>query len=170
MQNGTLTPDARIQQGFAIQPPAGALGWLPPQFWNTIKEFYGYGANFLPLPALGTQTRTISIQADADFIILYATMTATTDDNLTPLPFAPALVNLRDNSDGSSLTQQPTHVESVFGDAQRPGIFSIPYYLRANSSLAVQLENLENVDRNYRVTFFGFRNLPNSNMVNGRLR
>lgn len=171
MQNGVLTPDARIQQGFAIQPPAGALGWLPPVFWQTVKEFYGYGANFLPIAAGATETRTISIQADADFIILYAVMVATTQDNLTPLPFAPALVNLRDNSDGASLTNSPTHVEAVFGDAKRPGIFSIPYYLRANSGLAVELQNLDPVNaRNFRFTFYGFRNLPNSNMMNGRLR
>lgn len=171
MQNGTQTPDARLQTGFAIQPPAGVMGWLPPQYWTTIKEFYGYGCTFLPIAAGGTETRTISVQADADFIILFATMVATSSDNLTPLAFAPALVQLRDNSDGGTLLQVPTHVESVFGDAQRPGIFSIPYYLRANSSLAVELQNLDPVNaRNYRFTFYGFRNKPNSDYRTGRLR
>jgi hypothetical protein len=170
MQGTLLTPEARLQQAGAIQPPAGVLGWLPPQFWRTQKEFYSYGANFLPLAASGTQTQTISIQSDTDFILLYVVGVATQTDNVTPLAFRPVLVELKDNSTGSTLTQSPTHYENLFGNAMAPGIFSIPYFLRANSSLAVTLQNLEANDRNYRLSFMGFRSAPGSDYASGKLR
>jgi hypothetical protein len=169
--NGTRnTPDQRIATGQAINPPAGVLGWLPPRFWGTIKEYFAYPANFLPLVANATQTETISIQSDSDFILLYATLVGTATDNVTPLVFRPALVQLRDASSGTDLFQSPTHVENVFGDAMQPGIFAVPYYLRANSALQVTLQNLEAFDRNYRLTFHGFKSWPNSDQQTGRLR
>ena len=170
MTGPMLRTDAQMQQGTRVQPPAGIMGWLPERFWYTIKEFYGYPADFLPLPASTTQTRNISIQADADFVLLYAVLTATAVDNITPLAFRPALIQLKDASAGSDLIQAPTHIENVCGDAMQPGIFAIPYYFRANSTLQVSLENLEATDRNYRLIFYGFRNWPQSDMNNGRLR
>lgn len=164
MEAGRATPAGQIMQGAALIPPAGALGWLAPQFWSTVKDFYGYSANFLPLAASATQTQNISIQADTDFIILFATLVATQTNNTTPLAFAPALCELRDASSGATLTQQPVHCEAIFGDASQPGIFSIPKYLKANSALAVTLQNLEAFDRNYRINFFGFRSYPGSNI------
>lgn len=170
MNGSKLPPDARLAQGFAMQPPAGVMGWLPPKFWNTIKEFYGYNVDFLPIPSLGTQTQTFTVQADSDFIFLFLTGQGTMTDNVTPLPFKPVLIDLKDNSVGSSLTQKPTHYENWIGDGRNPGVMAIPYYLKANSSLAVTIQNLEANDRNYRFTFFGFRSIPNSNMSNGALR
>lgn len=163
------TPDQRLVMGTAINPPAGVLGWLPPRFWPNIKEFFAYSVNFLPLAASGTQTQSISIQSDTDFILLYGTMVATQTDNVTPLAFAPALVQLRDGSSGNDLFQSPLHVENVFGDAMQPGIFAVPYYLRANSNLQVTLQNLEANDRNYRLAFHGCRVWPNSDMTTGKL-
>lgn len=163
MQPNRLPAAAQAQQGFMLQPPAGVLGWLPPQFWRTDKEFYGYNANFLPIAAGQTSTVTVSIQADTDFIMLAAAMQATATDNVTPLAFAPALVELKDASSGTTLTQSPVHVESLFGDARQPGVFAIPYFLRANSALQVTLQNLDAANaRNYRFTFYGFRSWPGS--------
>lgn len=170
MTGPMLRTDAAMQQGTRVQPPAGIMGWLPERFWYTIKEFYGYPADFLPLAASATEQRNISIQADADFILCYAVLTATAEDNITPLAFRPALVQLTDASSGSDLMQAPTHAENVFGSAMQPGILAIPYYLRANSTLRVTLQNLEATARNYRCMMYGFRNWPNSNQNNGALR
>ena len=168
MQGQRATPDARMQLGNALTQ-AGVMGWLPLAFQNTVKEYFAYTTSFEPLPASLTQSRNINIQSDTDFIILYATMVVTTADNLTPLPFAPALVQLRDGGDAADLFQTPTHVEMVFGDAMQPGIFSVPYILTRNSSLQVTLQNLEANDRIYRLAFHGFRSWPNSNQNTGKL-
>lgn len=168
MEAGRATPVGQIQQGAALIPPAGALGWLPPNEWATVKDFYGYSAVFNPLAALGTQSQNISIQSDTNFIILFATLVATDAAETTQLAFAPALCELRDASSGATLTQQPVHVESLFGTAAQPGIFAVPKVMKANSSLIVTLQNLENQARVYRINFFGFRSYPNSNVFNSR--
>ncbi|MFA6118259.1 MAG: hypothetical protein WC729_30010 [Sphingomonas sp.] len=169
-QSGNRQRGMAFETGFRVVPPSGVLGWLPPQFWRTIKEFYTYGVNFLPIAASGTSTETISIQGSTDFVLLYVAMTATSEDNLTPLAFAPALVQLRDASSGNDLFQTPQHVENVFGTGREPGILAVPYFLRANSALQVTLQNLEAVARNYRLSFIGFRSVPGSDYETGRLR
>lgn len=168
MQGPRATPDARMQIGNALTQ-AGVMGWLPLAFQNTVKEYFAYTTAFEPLAASQTASRSITIQSDTDFILLYATMVATTDDNLTPLPFRPALVQMRDGSDAADLFQTPTHVENVFGDAMQPGIFAVPYIFTRNSSIQVVLQNLEANDRIYRLAFHGFRSWPNSNQNSGRL-
>lgn len=171
MNGPNLSTMAMIQQGFRIQPPAGMLGWLPPQFWLTIKDFFAYNANFTPLAAGQSQTQTISIESSSDFILMMMSGVGTAVDNTTPLAFRPVTIDLKDNSSGNTLTQQPTHWENIVGDGRQPGVFAIPYYLKANSSLAVTLQNLDAANaRNYRLSFFGFRSYPNSNMVNGNMR
>lgn len=152
-----------------IQPPAGVLGWLPPQFWRTRKEFYVYGVDFLPVPSLGTLSSGFTIQSDTDFIMLSAMVVATATDNITPLAFRPALVEIKDNSTGSSITQIPVHVEAFFGDARYPGVFQIPYFVKATSSIAVTIQNLEANARNYRLYFGGFRSRPNSDIFSDKM-
>lgn len=169
-QSGNRQPMMGMETGFRILPPSGVLGWLPPQFWQTIKEFYSYGVNFLPLTANGTLTENISIQASTDFILLYLAMTATQEDNTTPLAFAPALVQIRDASSGNDLFQTPQHVENTFGTGREPAVLAVPYYFRANSTIQVTLQNLENVARNYRLSFIGFRSVPGSNFATGAMR
>lgn len=170
MNAGRINSGGAAQQtGFAIQPPAGVLGWLPPQFWRTIKEFYAYNVNFLPLPASATATDGFTVQSDTDFIILYLVGVATETDNVTPLAFRPALVDIKDNSTGASITQRPTHYENLFGNAMTPGVLSIPYFVKATSSVAVTMQNLRAVDTAYRLSFIGFRSAPGSDYVSGKL-
>ena len=168
MEAGRATPAGVAQQGFAMIPPAGVLGWLPPSQWWTVKDFYGYSANFLPLAAGATETQNISIQADTDFIIMYATAIVTAVDNTTPLAFAPALIELRDASTGATMTQLPVHLEALFGDGSFPGIFAVPKFVRANGAIAVTLQNLEAFNRNYRINLFGYRSIPGSDIRRAR--
>lgn len=168
-QNGNRQPMAGMETGFRLIPPSGVLGWLPPQFWKTIKEFYVYSTNFLPLAASQVSTENITIQGSTDFILLYLGMTATSADNLTPLAFAPALVQLRDASSGNDLFQSPQHVENVFGTGREPAILAVPYFFRSNSAIQVTLQNLEAQDRNYRLSLIGFRSVPGSNYETGAM-
>lgn len=165
MNAGTLQAGAALLNGGRIiSPPAGAMGWLPPIEWGTIKDFYAYTAEFLPIDASGTATRSINIQADSNFIILYGTLIATEVNNTTPLAFAPALVDLKDSSSGASLTSSPVHVQAMFGDGSFPGVFAMPKFMRAASQLTLTLQNLEAVQRNYRFALLGFRSLPGTDM------
>lgn len=161
-------PASVTEAGARILPPAGALGWLPPMFWPQIKNFYAYVTEFLPLSASTTATNVITIQSDSYFVILYATITETTTDNATLLPFNPLLVNLTDSSSGAAFTSLPIHANNLFGDAQNPGIFTVPYIMRPGASLSVQVQNLEAVNRNVRIAFVGFKSVPGSDSRTGQ--
>ena len=162
-------PSQVMETGARILPPAGALGWLPPMFWGQIRNYYAYVTEFLPLTASATATNVITIQSDSYFVIMYATITETTSNNLTLLPFNPLLVNLTDSSSGAAFFSLPIHSNNVFGDAQNAGIFAIPYIMRPGSSISVQLTNLEAVDRNVRIAFHGFKSVPSSDMRTGQM-
>lgn len=164
---GTTAKDVRTaaESGNRWLPPAGALGWLPPQFWWTTKEWFGYNVDFLPLAALApAATQPLNIQADADFIIMYATAVETDTTDAILQPFMPLLVNIKDQSAGAFFTANPVHANMFFGDAQNPGIFVVPYYMRAGTSMNITIQNLENVARNLRICFWGFRSDPGSDV------
>lgn len=138
----------------------GLLSLLEPQFRWTVKRFYGYVTEFLTLGASATATNQIGIQADTDFIITYATCIVTDSTNLIQLPFIPQLVQLQDAAAGSNFFLLPEHAMNVYGDAANPGIFAVPYVMRASSTLSVQHQNLEATARNVRCAFQGFKSWP----------
>lgn len=167
-----VRPSQVPEWGGRIAPPWGALGWMPKTFWPYIKNYFGFHLDFVgsnQLPASGSVSLNIQIQSDAYFTILYATLIATDTANTTRLPFAPAMVQLQDSGNGQSFfsTQGGAHVDEVFGDANNPGIFAMPYTLKPSATLGVTLTNLEAVARNYRCTFHGFKMVPGSDEDTG---
>lgn len=138
----------------------GVLSTLPPQFRWTRKNFFGYTAEFLTLAASGTETKAIAIQGDSDFILSYAEAIVTDSTNLIQLAFVPQLVQLTDAAAGVNYFLSPEHFNSVYGDAQNPGIFPTPIILRAATSMNVTHQNLEATARNVRCAFNGIRSYP----------
>jgi hypothetical protein len=147
----------------AIQGSQSAVVSLLPETLRQpgyVYQFYAYNADFLPLAANATQQVNVTIQSDADFVIVFATGIVTSVDNGTLLPFVPQLVMLRDTASGIQLMQDNTHYNLVYGDAQNPALFTVPFYLRAGSTLQVQHQNLSNTAVNVRLAFQGFRAVP----------
>ena len=138
----------------------GLLSLLEPQYRWTRKTFFGYVTEFLTLGVSATVTNQVGIQSDSDFLITYATCIVTDTTNLIQLPFIPQLVQLYDSAAGVSFFLLPEHAMNVYGDAMNPGIFAIPYVMRAASTLGVQHQNLEATARNVRCAFNGFRSYP----------
>lgn len=154
--------DLMMKQIIANLPPvSGLLALLPPQLRrNRINQFYVYNADFLPLVGNATTTVNVAIQSDADYVICFAMGVVTDVANTTVLPFVPQLVQLRDTAAGNYLSQSPVHYNMVYGDASNPGIFSVPYFLRAGSTLQVQHQDLSGTNSNVRLAFCGFRSVP----------
>jgi hypothetical protein len=156
--------DMATQPIIAQQAPvSGLLALLPPRVRDDVRSFYIYNADFVGatvLAASATRTTNVTIQADADFIVMFAMAIVTDVTDLAFVTSVPQLVMLKDTASGSFLMQSPTHFNLVYGDAQNPGIFSQPYYLRASSTLQVQHQNLEATARNVRIAFAGFRSVP----------
>lgn len=146
-----------------------AVAMLPPMMRDTIKQYYAYTTDFLPLAASLTATTPFTVEASTDFIVTHLTGIVTDTGNTTFLSLVPQTVQIVDASTGLAWFQgiNGTHFNNVFGDAQNPGFLAIPYYLRANSTVNVTLVNLEANNRNVRLAFHGFKSVPNSNWENG---
>ncbi len=159
-------PATDLQRGGSGMPAPpgptllGVLSLLPPQYRWTRKRYFGYGTNFLSLTASLTLQNVIAIAGDSDFIITFAEAIVTDTTDLINLPFIPQLVQLTDQAAGLAFFLIPLHANTVYGDAQNPGIFASPYVMRQATSLAVQHQNLEATNRNVRVAFNGFKSWP----------
>ncbi len=145
-----------------------AVAMLPPQMRDTIKQYYAYTADFLPLVASLPATVPFTVEASTDFIVIALTCVVTDVANTTFLGNVPQTVQIVDASTGMAWFNgiNGTHFNNVFGDAQQPFFMPLPYYLRANSTVNVTLTNLEAVNRNVRMAFHGFKSVPNSNWDN----
>jgi len=142
-----------------------AVAMLPPMMRDTIKQYYAYTADFLPLQASLPATVPFTVEASTDFVVVALTAIVTDVANTTFLGNVPETVQIVDASTGMAWFNgiNGTHFNNVFGDAQQPYFMPLPYYLRANSTVNVTLTNLEAVARNVRVAFHGFKSVPNSN-------
>lgn len=146
-----------------------AMQMLPPLMRDTIKQYYAYTVDFLPLLASVPATIPFTVESQTDFVVTHLTGIVTDALNTTFLANVPQTVQITDASTGLAWYSgiNGTHFNSVFGDAQFPGFMALPYYLRANSTVNVMLTNLEAVNRNVRLTFHGFKSVPDSNWENG---
>jgi len=140
--------------------PNPFLGLIPRELWSRLKDFFAYTANFIPLTASATQTTNISIQNDADFLILYGVGTVTDTTEASRLTYVPQLVQFRDSGSGRELFDQATHYHNIYGTAEEPAYWSFPKLLRAGSTFSVTHQNLEATDRRVRTAFFGFKVFP----------
>lgn len=146
-----------------------AVQMLPPLMRDTIKQYFAYTVDFLPLVLSAAATQPFTVDAQNDFICTHLTGIVTDVANTTLLQFVPETVQIVDASTGQAWFSgiNGTHFNNVFGDAQNPGFLALPYYLRANSTANISLVNLEAVARNVRLVFHGFKSVPDSNWENG---
>lgn len=131
--------------------------WFPVEGRQLALDYFAYGTDFLPLLASATTTNAIQINSDSAFLILSVAMVETDTANTTFLANRPLLVNLSTGGAGLNLSSIPIHADNWFGTAEQPKYFDIPKILLPNSTLNVQLQNLEATNRNVRVAFHGFK-------------
>lgn len=168
---GTSVTGDRQRNGWPSTSPngpvptfLGILAALQPQYRFTRKDLFAYACEFLTLGSSATSTQTIAIAGDTDFIIQFAMCLCTDSANTTMLTFIPQLVQLTDSASGISFFNLPLPAQSVYGDAQNPGIFAIPKVMRQATTLAVQHQNLEAVARNVRCAFIGMKSYPGTDV------
>lgn len=156
-RNRVLGPAAAAVAAFQMQQHIEVADqFVPPQLRGRDKDAFIYTVEFLPLAAGGTATGNISIQADSGFLAMDLVRVVTDTGNTTFLTNAPALINVADAGSGRNLMDRPVHVDNLLGTVQLPGRW-YPRFFSASSTIIVQLQNLEAVDRNYRISFIGFK-------------
>lgn len=172
-----------VPQAQPLLAPNWWLGLVPREFWNKKKTFFIYETDFatavgglgggsqVNLPASGQSTGNIQIQSDSHFLIV-AGVALVTDATFATVLNSPSNANstgilcqIVDVAAGFPLSNVPVPLESLFGTAQLPGVWSIPKLIRASSTLQTNLQNLIATARAVRLSYWGVRiyfNIPES--------
>lgn len=117
---------------------------------------FTYTADFLPLAASATQTTTVTIDHDSDFILGKQTMTVFDGDG-AGIEFPNFLARLIVETSQRQLQNRLTHALNLFGSAQRPNIYYKPLVLAAKSTFTVEAQDLSGADATIRLAFAGVK-------------
>lgn len=112
--------------------------------YDDLRDYYVYNANVASLAAADDFTDTVSIEADADFVLIKMSGFAdiaggpqTNDSRVIPL----VDIQLTDTGSGRQLLNGNTAWNNIFGQGGLPYILPIPRYFKANSTLRVSFTN-----------------------------
>lgn len=122
------------------------------------RDLFFYSAEFIALGALAQATVNVPIQADSDFYLTMLTgdvRVNVTDETVVAAPAV--LVTVVDQGTGRQLMDRGQLWTNVIGTAQRPFVLPTPKFIRANSTIAITLQELSNNARNIRVSFCGYK-------------
>lgn len=119
------------------------------------KDFYAYAFTESSIASGATQSKTVTIEADANFIAHKLTIFAsiagaavTESSEVLPL----VVLQITDNGSGRNLFNQPVAIPTIVGSGQRPFILPIPRLFRSNSSINFTYTNFS-AGTTYRLDF-----------------
>lgn len=138
-----------------------------PQGKPRAMEYFAYGGELLPLAAGARNTQNVSIQNDADFVVVSAVARVSDPaDETTVFPDPAVTVEIRDTSSGANWQNQPTPFGGVFsvtgtaagGAAGLAGTYPFFRVVKAGGSIASTFANLLGAQAlNVRYAFRGFK-------------
>lgn len=131
--------------------------WFPDGAKGKAIDYFVYATDFTPLALSATVQNNITISGDAAFVILSAVLLESDTANTTFLAIPPLKVKLTDTGAGRLLSNIAINAPNWFGTAQEPKYWDIPKIIAPNSTLAVEVQNLEATARNIEVAFHGFK-------------
>lgn len=151
-------------QALQILPPVPAFYWyLPRALWQKKKQWFTYTATFVGttvLTASVATTVTTPINSDSHFIILGAMFAGYQTNDSTPLTAFPVSVQITDTTSGLQFQDAPVDILNCMGTQQlNQGTFwwEHPRFIRGGSTLQTILTNREAVNRNYRISYRGYK-------------
>ncbi len=152
------------------QGPAAAIGalaesvragrfpwWYPDGAKGKQIDYFVYATDFTPLNASATVQNPITINGDSAFCILSAVIIESDTGNTVFLAIPPLLARIQDSGSGRYLSNIAIHANNWFGTAELPKYWDVPKILSPNTTLTVELQNLEAINRNIRLAFHGFK-------------
>jgi len=134
-----------------------AFSQLPPSLQGRQMDPFIYECDLLAIAASSSASGSITINNDADFLIVSICGVVTDATNATLLTYVPATILITDNGSGRAIASAATPYNNLVGTAQYPGYLDYPKYLARSTSLSVQWNSLEAVIRNARLSFKGFK-------------
>lgn len=125
------------------------------------RDFFVYGTNFLAIAAAASQTNSLSIQADSDFVVQKLAFTAdiaaaavTDSTRITPL----CTLLITDTGSGRQMMNQAISILDLFGFGGSPFILPQPKVFRANTLISITMVNFSAATTyNVRLSFIGVK-------------
>jgi len=120
--------------------------FLPPDWKERAAEYFTYAVDTFPLAVLGRVTQNITIQNDADFVLV-AARARVSDPAAVGTTFADPPINVQVSNTGTQqLQNQPVPMATLFAMGTAPGGASgnsgelpAPYVFKAGSTLGTTL-------------------------------
>jgi hypothetical protein len=117
---------------------------------------FTYSVDFFPIGANATATRNVEINADADFVCTAFSHIAH-DAAGVNIILPRVLLTLTIENNQRQLVNVPTVLGNLYGTGPRPGNLFKPLVLPANSTMSILATNLDNADRNIRLSHVGVK-------------
>lgn len=139
--------------------PGLYLDFLPAEWRENERDYFGYGITAANILAGTTQVPTFSVQADSMFLLTQITGTAR-DPAAPAVRFPNPALALQIDSGGSgrNMFSQAVHWDTVVGDAQLPYFLPYPKLFEPRAVVNVTMANLDAAQAyDVRITFGGFK-------------
>lgn len=139
------------------------LEYLSPEQLNHAIEYFSASVTVTPLGAGLAASPTFTI-GDADFLVCDMTGAARDPANPSALFVNPAItLDIRDQGAGRNLFDRAQDWVAKVGIGQDPYVFPMPYMVKMNSVVTVNLANLDPAQAyDVRVSFGGFKIFPHA--------
>lgn len=159
---GNKRPQAPVTH--ILPYPNPFLGLLPRRSWPRAKDFFTYGIDFTGASVLnaGAQLgQSISINNDADFLVVSSLGVVTLTDNTTFIAVPPILALITDTGSGRNISDIPIHFAAYFGTGSHPKYWDMTKIIPGGSQVTFNLQNLDLVNAfNVRLYLSGFKVFP----------
>lgn len=128
---------------------------------EVIKDFFIYEEDFNAVASGTSQTGSINIQADSDFVVQKLTYFSdvsggaqTDSSRIIPL----LSVQITDTGSGRNLMESAVPISNIFGTGQIPFILPQPKLFLARSSITISVDNFSNsTTYNLRLSLIGYK-------------
>jgi hypothetical protein len=134
-----------------------ALSQLPAGLQAKDMDTFTYNVEILPTTASGSTTGTITINNDADFLLISLAGVVTTTNDATQITYVPATILFTDTGSGRAISNTPVAWNNAVGTAQEPVYLDYPKFLARSTGISIQYNALEATQRNVRIALRGFK-------------
>jgi hypothetical protein len=135
-----------------------AFNQLPSDLQRRQMDPFIYEVDVLNAPAASTSTASLSINNDADFLVISLVGRVTTTDFSAEIAFPPATLLITDSGSGRAISNVSVLWQNTVGTALQPYYLDYPKYLARGTTVTVQYTNLAAATAHcMRLAFRGFK-------------
>ena len=145
-----------------LRAAGSQLPAFPRRLGDVIRdEWFNYTITFI-FAANENQQNVIPIQSDAHFVAVsgkYNTSAATGAGTFqgSGVDNGGALIQITDGGNSRQLSSAQVPLNTIFGSAQRPGIFELTHIFLANTNIGISITGTTGAAQTVRLVFGGFK-------------